>query len=249
MSGTQRDPNAETQDLDSSASSGLDGLSDFLKLGPVTPGKDDLLGVDLDGVTVVRLIAEGGMGRVYEGVQQKPHRTVAVKVIRPGVVSPALMKRFQYEAEMLARLTHPGIAQIFSLGTKVVGRETVPYFVMEFIPGALSLTAYAQTHNLSTQDRVALFRRACDAVAHGHHKGVIHRDLKPTNILVDAAGNPKVIDFGVARSTDSDVALTTMHTDVGQIIGTLQYMCPEQFDANPSDIDVRADVYALGVVL
>jgi eukaryotic-like serine/threonine-protein kinase len=248
MSGTQRNPNAETQDLNSGASSGLDGLSDFFKLGPVTPGKDDLLGVDLDGVTVVRLIAEGGMGRVYEGVQQKPHRTVAVKVIRPGVVSPALMKRFQYEAEMLARLTHPGIAQIFSLGTKVVGRETVPYFVMEFIPGALSLTAYAQAHNLSTQDRVALFRKACDAVAHGHHKGVIHRDLKPTNILVDAAGNPKVIDFGVARSTDSDVALTTMHTDVGQIIGTLQYMCPEQFDANPSDIDVRADVYALGVV-
>jgi WD40 repeat protein len=245
---TPQPPNdpADTRDLSAGASS---RLSEFAGLPPAPTGKDMLLGATLGDVTLVRLVAEGGMGRVYEGLQERPRRTVAVKVIRPGVVSPHLIKRFEYEAQMLGRLTHPGIAQIHTVGSQDVGGVLVPYFVMEFIPNAKPLTDFASASDLSTHERVTLFQKACDAVAHGHHKGIIHRDLKPSNILVDATGQPKIIDFGVARSTDSDIALTTMHTDVGQLIGTLQYMCPEQFDANPNDIDVRADVYALGVVL
>ena len=210
---------------------------------------ESLIGVDVGGVRIVRLIADGGMGRVYEGVQEKPRRTVAIKVIKPGVVSPLLIKRFEYEAHVLGSLSHPGIAQIHSVGTYGEQSACMPYFVMEYIPNAKTITQYAADNDLSTQQRLELFRGACEAVAHGHLKGVVHRDLKPSNILVDEAGQPKVIDFGVARSTNADAMLTTMHTDVGQLVGTLQYMSPEQFDAKPDSIDVRSDVYSLGLVL
>jgi len=227
----------------------LKGLTAAVGIEPAKPGEDSLLGCDIGGVTIVRLIAEGGMGRVYEGKQERPNRRVAVKVMRPGLTSPSILKRFEYEAEVLGRLQHPGIAHIYSVGVHRVGNATVPYFVMEYIADARSLTQYADDLKLPTRQRLDLFRSVCDAVAHGHQKGVIHRDLKPSNILVDATGQPKVIDFGVARATDSDMALTTMQTDVGQLIGTLQYMSPEQFDADPNDIDIRSDVYALGVIL
>lgn len=232
-----------------SDSSGLKGLTTALGIEPAEPGHDPLRGCSIGGVTIVRLIAEGGMGRVYEGKQEKPNRTVAVKVMRPGLTSPSVLKRFEYEAEVLGRLQHPGIAHIYSVGMHRVGNASVPYFVMEYIADAKTLTKYAEDLKLPTRQRLDLFQSVCDAVAHGHQKGVIHRDLKPSNILVDATGQPKVIDFGVARATDSDMALTTMQTDVGQLLGTLQYMSPEQFDANPNDIDIRSDVYALGVVL
>ena len=233
----------------SSDSSSLKGLTMALGIEPAKPGHDPLLGCDIGGVTIVRLIAEGGMGRVYEGKQEKPKRTVAVKFMRPGLTSPSVLRRFEYEAEVLARLQHPGIAHIYSVGVHRMGNASVPYFIMEYIADARTLTKYANDLKLPTRQRLDLFRSVCDAVAHGHQKGVIHRDLKPTNILVDASGQPKVIDFGVARATDSDMALTTMQTDVGQLIGTLQYMSPEQFKAEPNDIDVRSDVYALGVIL
>ena len=213
------------------------GTSDF---GP---------GTRLGDVTIVRLLDEGGMGRVYEGVQGMPSRTVAVKLIRPGVLSAKAAKRFEYEAQIMGRLTHPGIARIYSVGIQQHSGCDTPYFVMEYIEGALSLTAFATQRELSTRHRVELFSAACAAVAHGHQKGVIHRDLKPGNILVDSNGAPKIIDFGVARSTDGDVALTTMHTNVGQIVGTIAYMSPEQFDGDADDVDIRADVYALGIVL
>jgi predicted metalloprotease/WD40 repeat protein/tRNA A-37 threonylcarbamoyl transferase component Bud32 len=229
--------------------SSLKGLTMALGFEPVEPGHDHLLGCDIGGVTIARLIAEGGMGRVYEGKQEKPKRTVAVKVMRPGLTSPSILRRFEYEAEVLGRLQHPGIAHIYSVGVHQMGNATVPYFVMEYIADARTLTSYANDVKLPIRRRLELFRSVCDAVAHGHQKGVIHRDLKPSNILVDASGQPKVIDFGVARATDSDMALTTMQTDVGQLIGTLQYMSPEQFRADPNDIDVRSDVYALGVIL
>jgi WD40 repeat protein len=240
------EPQGESIDAPLSRSS---GLTDFL-VGPLAnPGHDLKPGTRLGDVTLVRFVAEGGMGRVYEGLQGMPCRTVAVKVIRPGVLSKASLKRFEYEAHILGRLTHPGIARIYSVGMQQAHGVDMPYFVMEYIDEARPLTDYAIDHDLSTHDRLKLFREVCRAVAYGHQRGVIHRDLKPGNMLVDASGQTKIIDFGVARSTDSDVALTTMHTDAGQIIGTVQYMSPEQFDSALDELDIRADVYALGVVL
>jgi tetratricopeptide (TPR) repeat protein len=146
-------------------------------------------------------------------------------------------------------LRHPGIAQVFEAGTHHEDGEDTPFFVMEYIPGALCVTEYARKHDLSIRDRMKLFLQVCDAVQHGHLKGIVHRDLKPGNILVSSNGKLKIIDFGVARSTDSDLAVTTQQTDIGQILGTVQYMSPEQCEADPNDIDTRSDVYALGVVL
>ncbi|MGD2109722.1 MAG: protein kinase [Phycisphaerae bacterium] len=196
-----------------------------------------------------RVIASGGMGTVYEAAQERPRRVVAVKVMKHGVTSRSALRRFEFESQLLAQLRHPGVAQVFEAGTQEVDGGVVPYFAMEFIPEAKSITAYAEDVQLGVRERIELFRQVCDAVEHGHRHGIIHRDLKPGNILVDASGQTKVIDFGIARSTDSDIAITTMQTDVGQLMGTLQYMSPEQCEADPSKIDGRSDVYALGVML
>ena len=202
---------------------------------------------------IKRVIATGGMGTVYEAAQENPRRVVAVKVMKQGIASKSALRRFEYEGQILGRHRHPGIAQIYEAGTHVPDpsrdREgAVPYFAMEYIPNAKTITKYAEEKKLGTRQRMELFAKVCDAVHHGHQKGIIHRDLKPSNILVDSTGQVKIIDFGVARSTDSDMAVTTLQTDVGQLIGTLQYMSPEQCDADPHDIDIRSDVYALGVV-
>lgn len=207
------------------------------------------IGTRIGGVTLVRMIAEGGMGRVYEGAQERPRRTVAVKIIKPGLLIPSMLRRFEREADVLASLRHPGIAQIHAVGTHHAGGRMLPYFVMEYVPAALPLTQFAADRGLSPRRRLQLFHEVCEAVAHGHQKGVIHRDLKPGNVLVDSSGRTKVIDFGVARSTAADIASTTTQTHAGALVGTPQYMSPEQFDADPADIDVRLDVYALGVIL
>lgn len=196
-----------------------------------------------------RLIATGGMGAVYEATQDNPRRIVAVKVMKQGIASRSALRRFEYESQLLARLRHSGIAQIYEAGSHHTDTGVVPYFAMEYIPNAKPITQFAEDKKWGTRQRLELFAKVCDAVHHGHQKGIIHRDLKPSNILVDSSGQPKIIDFGVARSTDSDMAVTTLQTDVGQLIGTLQYMSPEQCDADPHDIDTRSDVYALGVVL
>jgi len=198
---------------------------------------------------IKRAIASGGMGTVYEATQEQPRRVVAVKVMKLGLASRSALRRFEYESQILARLRHPGIAQVYEAGTHRDSSGTVPYFAMEYIPNAKPITEYVREKELDYRARLELFAQVSDAVHHGHQKGIIHRDLKPANILVDSQGQPKVIDFGVARSTDSDMAVTTLQTDVGQLIGTLQYMSPEQCDADPHDIDTRSDVYALGIVL
>lgn len=226
---------------------------------------DPLIGQQVGRYEIKNVIATGGMGTVYLAEQAQPRRSVALKMMRMDLGSPSAVRRFEYESEILARLQHPNIAQVYEAGTHVVaasqrkeegeGSTTIqlarelPYFVMEYFPDAKSITKYAAEKKLSTRDRLDLFATVCKAVEYGHRKGIIHRDLKPENILVDADGHVKVIDFGVARATDSDVTVTTMGTDVGQLIGTLQYMSPEQCDADPDNLDTRSDVYSLGVAL
>ena len=194
---------------------------------------------------IVRRIAEGGMGAVYEAEQDQPRRPVALKVVRPGLASPALLKRFTHEAQILGRLHHPGIAQVYEAGLADDGQ---PFFAMEFIRG-LPLDEYANRHGLDLAARVNLLARVCDAVQHAHDHGIIHRDLKPANILVDETGQPKVLDFGVARATDVDALTVAGLTQTGQLLGTPNYMSPEQITANAETIDQRVDVYALGVIL
>jgi non-specific serine/threonine protein kinase/serine/threonine-protein kinase len=196
---------------------------------------------------VVRVLGEGGMGTVYLAEQNKPRRSVALKVIRPGVASASVLARFEQEAQVLARLQHPGIAQIFDAGTADTGEGIQPYFVMEYIRGR-PLIEHAEVHRLGTRQRLELLAKICDAVQHAHQKGIIHRDLKPGNILVTEDSEPKILDFGVARATDADMQTTTLRTDVGQLVGTVPYMSPEQAAGDPNELDVRSDVYALGVV-
>jgi tetratricopeptide (TPR) repeat protein len=206
---------------------------------------------------IIRLLGEGGMGAVYEAEQEEPRRVVALKVIKLGLATPDRLRRFRQESRALARLQHQGIAQIYEFNTADTGFGQQPYLAMEFIRG-LPLKQYAEVRQLNTRQKLALMVKICDAVHHAHQRGLIHRDLKPGNILVDEAGQPKILDFGVARITSAyanepDVqeegALPTMQTNVGQIIGTLAYMSPEQVLGDPLEVDTRSDVYSLGVIL
>ena len=212
-------------------------------------GPDPLIGVDLGGVRIERLIGEGGMGRVYEALQTNPARTVAVKVMRTFSPGDAAQQRFRREADALARLRHPGIAQIFTAGCHRLGIVDVPYYVMEFIPGAESLVQACERRRVPLRNRIELLLAVCDAVAHGHAEGIVHRDLKPGNILVDAEGRPKIIDFGIARMDGVEADDDGPRTETGQFIGTRPYMAPEQFMEHRATIDARTDVYAVGVVM
>ncbi len=228
--------NAETQTLGQATAAGATA-----KPGHSLPGR-------IGSYRIIRLLGEGGMGAVYEAEQDHPHRIVALKVIKSAWASPALLHRFEQESAALARLHHPNIAQVYEAGTADSGTGTQPYFAMEYIVGGQTLTGYATDRGLDTAQRLNLMVEVCDAVEHAHQRGIIHRDLKPGNILVDEHGHPKILDFGVARVTDSD-AQATRQTNIGQLVGTLAYMSPEQALADPLEVDTRSDVYALGVIL
>ncbi|HEX4006073.1 MAG TPA: tetratricopeptide repeat protein [Acidobacteriaceae bacterium] len=196
---------------------------------------------------ILRLLGEGGMGSVYEAEQESPQRTVALKVIRAGFATGEMLRRFENETQALGRLQHPGIAQIYDAGAVDTPLGKQPYIAMELVRGE-NLLVYCEKHKLKTRQRLELMAKICDAVQHAHQRGLIHRDLKPANILVGEDGQPKILDFGIARLTDSD-AQATRQTSVGEIIGTLAYMSPEQVAGDPEELDTRSDVYALGVIL
>lgn len=197
---------------------------------------------------VRRVIGVGGMGTVYEAEQDEPHRTVALKVLSIHRLTPETIRRFRHESTILAHMHHPGIAHVYESGVADFGEGGRPYFAMEYIDGT-PLTHWCKKKNYDTKSKLRLFAKVCDAVQYAHEHGVVHRDLKPDNILVDEHGQPKILDFGVARVTNNDIRATTIATNEGQIVGTVPYMSPEQIRGESGSIDERTDVYALGVIL
>jgi len=198
---------------------------------------------------LLELIGEGGMGLVYLAEQQEPvRRNVALKIVKLGMDTKQVIARFEAERQTLAVLDHPNIAHVFDAGTTKAGR---PYFVMEYVEG-MSITKYCDEQKMNIEERLELFRQVCEGVQHAHQKGIIHRDIKPSNILVSNHGDkavPKIIDFGIAKAITQPLTEETFFTHEGQLLGTPEYMSPEQVDLAAQDIDTRSDIYSLGVLL
>lgn len=198
---------------------------------------------------IIRKLGEGGFGIVYLAQQTQPvKRKVAVKVIKPGMDTAAVISRFEAERQALAILDHPCVAKVFDAGTTDRG---LPFFVMEYVKG-VPITTHCDRQRLGIRQRIQLMIQVCEAVLHAHQKGIVHRDLKPNNILVEYEGtatSPKVIDFGIAKSLNQPLTEKTIFTREGQMIGTPEYMSPEQAEMTTQDIDTRSDIYSLGVVL
>jgi serine/threonine protein kinase len=207
------------------------------------------LGSRIGRYKLLSVLGEGGMGIVYLAEQQRPiRRQVALKVIKPGMDSARIIARLKAERQALALLNHPNIAHVYDAGTTETGR---PYFVMEYVKG-LPITEHCDSNKLTITERLNLFLQVCRAAHHAHQKGIIHRDIKPSNILVSTQNDqvvPKVIDFGIAKAINKSLTERTSYTEQGQLIGTPEYMSPEQADQNAQNIDIRTDVYSLGVVL
>ncbi len=210
---------------------------------------DNLCGQSLGPYRLVRLAGEGGMGEVYQAEQEKPMlRQVAIKVIRHGLASVSMLARFAHESHLLGLMDHPNVARVLDTGTTPSGN---PFIALEWVEG-VHITTFCDQERYTIRQRVALMVTVCQAVQHAHQKGIIHRDLKPSNVLValkDGQAVPKVIDFGVARTTHADLPEQERMTQTGQIIGTIEYMAPEQAEPNHTDIDTRTDIYALGALL
>ncbi|HUQ72210.1 MAG TPA: serine/threonine-protein kinase, partial [Planctomycetaceae bacterium] len=206
-------------------------------------------GTQIGPYKLLQEIGQGGMGVVWMAEQLEPvRRKVALKVIKPGMDTRQVIARFEAERQALSLMDHPHIAKVLDAGTTEVGQ---PYFVMELVNG-VPLTKYCDERRLTPRARLELFIPVCQAVQHAHQKGVIHRDLKPSNVLVaqyDGQPVPKVIDFGVVKATGAKLTDKTLFTEFGAIVGTLEYMSPEQAQFNQLDVDTRSDVYALGVLL
>ncbi len=207
------------------------------------------VGSRLDNYRLLSRLGVGGMGEVWEAEQIEPiKRRVAVKIIKRGMDSSTIVNRFQVERQALAMMDHPSIAKVYDAGTTPKGR---PYFAMELVRG-VRITEYCDKHRLTLQQRLRLFQQLCDAVQHAHQKAIIHRDLKPSNVLVserDDEPHPTVIDFGVAKAMSQPLSEGTLFTQLGQMIGTVEYMSPEQAEMTGQGIDTRTDVYSLGVIL
>jgi len=220
---------------------------------PGAPGQPGVLGAapgaEIGPYKIVRQLGEGGMGAVYLASQQQPiRRDVALKIIKPGMDSRQVISRFESERQTLALMDHANIARVFDAGATSTG---LPFFVMELVDG-VPITRYCDSKRLTVKERIALFIPVCRAIQHAHQKGVIHRDLKPSNILVaeqEGKPVPKVIDFGLAKALAWQESDATMLTNAGTVVGTLDYMSPEQADPVRNDVDTRGDVYSLGAVL
>jgi serine/threonine protein kinase/tetratricopeptide (TPR) repeat protein len=204
---------------------------------------------DIGPYRLIRQLGEGGMGVVYHAQQLHPiRRDVALKIIKPGMDSKQVVARFEGERQALAMMDHVNIARVFDAGTTASG---LPYFVMELVDG-IPITRYCDSKRLTVKERIDLFIPVCKAIQHAHQKGIIHRDIKPSNILVtEQDGKPvaKVIDFGLAKALGHRLSDATMMTNLGTVVGTLQYMSPEQAELSRQDVDTRSDIYSLGVVL
>ncbi len=208
-----------------------------------------VIGQKIGPYKLLEVIGEGGMGTVYMAEQTEPvKRRVALKLIKTGMDTRQVVARFEAERQALALMDHPNIAKVHDAGATDAGR---PYFVMELVKGK-PITQFCDEQRLDTEARLKLFQQVCQAVQHAHQKGIIHRDLKPSNVMVamyDDQPVPKVIDFGVAKATGDELTEQTMFTRFGQIVGTLEYMSPEQAQFNNRDIDTRSDIYSLGAIL
>ena len=213
------------------------------------PTEEKNIGSLIGRYKLLSVLGEGGMGIVYLARQEEPvRRQVALKVIKPGMDSARVIARFEAERQTLALLDHPNIAHVHDAGTAENGR---PYFVMEYVKG-LSITEHCDKYKLSIEDRLNLFLQVCHVVEFAHQKGIIHRDIKPSNILISVHGEqavPKVIDFGVARAISQPLNERTLYTEQGQLVGTPEYMSPEQAEMASEDVDTRSDVYSLGALL
>lgn len=239
----------ESQSFLESPPPGLDSVSRSSELPAIERPIAERPGTVIGPYKLLQQIGEGGMGVVFMAEQSEPiQRTVALKIIKPGMDTRQVIARFEAERQALAMMDHPNIARVVDAGTTDTGR---PYFVMDLVKG-IPITEYCDEKQLSLRQRLELFKPVCEAVQHAHQKGIIHRDLKPSNVLVaeyDGKPIPKVIDFGVAKATAKRLTEQTMFTEYGQLIGTFEYMSPEQATFNQLDVDTRSDIYSLGVVL
>jgi eukaryotic-like serine/threonine-protein kinase len=224
----------EQPEFDETRATETAGASALVRLGPYR---------------LVQCIGDGGMGEVWLAQQvERVHRQVAIKLIKPGMDSAHVIARFEAERQALALMDHPAIAKVFDAGTTPEGR---PYFAMEFVRGD-AITAYCDRQRLSVRARIELFIQLCDGVQHAHQKGIIHRDLKPSNVLVSLVDDrpvPRIIDFGIAKAMAQPLTDRSLMTNMGTVVGTPEYMSPEQAELSPIDVDTRSDVYSLGVLL